>query len=191
MINAATNLARERLLFAFAFLKGWFRGDLLFMIAVRKLLRSVQERWRWRTSYWSSWSDTNLWNCYFVDSLWFPPSLIWSVLANFRSPRPPRCAKSSPFVWVKVHGDWKARRQGRGECGIYSKLEEDREEVSSLQLLSLWLPAAWCWGHTVILTNGLRSTDNLILWHIINYDSLFVSIRVMTSQKRRSGMVKF
>ena len=77
-------------------------------------------------------------------------------------------------------------RQGRGDCGIYLKLEEDREEVSSLQLLSVWLPAVWCWGHTEILTNGLRSTDNLILWHIINYDSL--SIIITTSQKRKSGI---
>ena len=178
MINAATNLARERLLFAFAFLKGWFRGDLLFMIAVRKLLRSVQERWRWRTNYWSSWSDTNLWNCYFVDSLWFPPSLIWSVLANFRSPRPLRCAKSSPFVWVKVHGDWKARRDKakEGECGIYSS----PSRISKMSLKKTgrrWVPCNYCLfdcplrGAGVTLWFWRMVSDQLIIWY---YDTLSI-----------------
>ena len=146
----------------------------------------VQEMENWSSDLTPT--DGSLWNCYFVDCLWFPPSLIWSVLANFRCPAPTRCQVLS-ICLSKSPSRLKSEGWGRRMWHLLGEFE-DREETRSWPL-SLGLPAARRWGHTEILTNSLRSTDNLILWHIINYDSLFVSIRVMTSQKRRSGMVKF
>ena len=186
MINAATNLVRERL---FAFAKVGF--EVIFYLW---LLESCAECRRWRTDHLDlTPTDGSLWNCYFADCLWFPPSLIWSVLANFRCPAPARCQVLS-ICLSKSPSRLKSRRgQARdegGECGICLESLKTGRRLARSWPLSLGLPAARRWGHTEILTNSLRSTDNLILWHIINYDSLFVSIRVMTFQKRRSGMVK-
>lgn len=185
MINAATNLVRERL-FASCISRVGFR--VIFYLWLLESCGSVQEKWRWKTN-WSSWSDTNL--CEIVILLIVSDSLRLSFdqfLPISGLPGPARCQVLSICLSKSPWRLKRARRveTGRGEGGEFVAFLlgefEDREEqwaVSSLPLLSLWLPAARCWGHTENLTNGLRSTDNLILWHIINYDSL--SIVIMTS----------
>ena len=160
---------------------GWFRR-VIFYLWLLESSSSVQE-----IENWSSWSDTynsspggSEWNCYFVDCL------CTSVRPSFDQflpisggdwPWPPPRAKSSPFVWVKVR---RILRRARGKkCGIFLvSLKTGRR--GWCRPLSLWLPAARRWDHTERLTNGLRSTDNLILWHIINYDNLSISIMLIT-----------
>ena len=91
--------------------KGWFRGDLLFMI-VRKLRPSAGDGeliiWIWRPP---------MVLCEIVISLIVFDSLRLSFdqFLPISGARPPPGAKSSPFVWVKVRADWKARRGMREE----------------------------------------------------------------------------
>ena len=163
MINAATNLVRERL---FAFAKVGF--EVIFYLW---LLESCAECRRWRTDHLDlTPTDGSLWNCYFADCLWFPPSLIWSVLANFRCPAPARCQVLS-ICLSKSPSRLKSRRgQARdegGECGIcLESLKTGRRPGAGHCLWDCPLR-----GAGVTLRSWRIVSDQLIIWY---YDTLSI-----------------
>ena len=147
--------------------KGWFRGDLLFMI-VRKLRPSAGDGeliiWIWRPP---------MVLCEIVISLIVFDSLRLSFdqFLPISGARPPPGAKSSPFVWVKVRADWKARRgQARdegGECGIcLESLKTGRRPGAGHCLWDCPLR-----GAGVTLRSWRIVSDQLIIWY---YDTLSI-----------------